>query len=73
MWEPLTSADRVEVWEAGVTLAFIPVIILCSYAAEKGWLDFLFCQGRDNKVSKRALQVDQDHSLKTDIDRFPVM
>ena len=40
-----------EVWEAGTTLGFIPVIILCSYAAEKGWLDMLFCQGNSNKVT----------------------
>ena len=47
-----------QVWEAGLTLGFIPIIILCSYAAEKGWLDLLFCQG--NKVRRST-------SLMTDI------
>ena len=47
-------------WEAGLTLGFIPIIILCSYAAEKGWLDLLFCQGHDNKVRRST-------SLMTDI------
>ena len=43
------SPRRVEVWEAGATLGFIPVIIITSYMAEKGWFDVIFCQGT-NKV-----------------------
>ena len=42
----VTSPYRVEVWEAGATLGFIPILILFSYMAEKGWLDCLFCQNR---------------------------
>ena len=62
----ISSPNRVEVWEAAVTLAFIPVIILCSYAAEKGWLDLLFCQGTDNKVTARILtRSGQDWSKKS--------
>ena len=41
-----TSPYRVEVWEAGATLGFIPVLIFSSYCAEKGWLDCIFCQNR---------------------------
>ena len=48
-----SSPARVEVWEAGATLAFIPVIILVSSVAEKGWLDWLFCQNqRSGKVTR---------------------
>ena len=47
-----SSPYRVEVWEAGATLGFIPVIILFSYAAEKGWLDWLFCQNRKSRKVK---------------------
>ena len=42
----VTSPYRVEVWEAGATLGFIPILILSSFMAEKGWLDCLFCQNR---------------------------
>ena len=60
----LISPNRVEVWEAGTTLAFIPVIILCSYAAEKGWLDLLFCQGTDNKVTGLAF-INSENLMQT--------
>lgn len=44
------SPGKVEVWEAGATLGYIPVIILFSYMAEKGWLDTIFCQNKNSKV-----------------------
>ena len=48
-----SSPAKVEVWEAGAPLAFIPVIILVSFVAEKGWLDWLFCQNqRSGKVTR---------------------
>ena len=68
----LISPNRVEVWEAATTLAFIPVIIICSYAAEKGWLDLLFCQGTDNKVTEKtfSLFIYLDTSLLSWINLF---
>ena len=51
----VTSPYRVEVWEAGATLGFIPILILSSYMAEKGWLDCLFCQNRKSgKVTVKS-------------------
>eukprot|EP00927_Polykrikos_kofoidii_P062432 TRINITY_DN57245_c0_g1_i1.p1 TRINITY_DN57245_c0_g1~~TRINITY_DN57245_c0_g1_i1.p1 ORF type:complete len:1089 (+),score=185.15 TRINITY_DN57245_c0_g1_i1:49-3315(+) len=32
------SPDRVEVWEAVLTLAFFPLFVLAAFAADKGWL-----------------------------------
>ena len=35
---------QVEIWEASMTIGFIPVMIITSVMAEKGWLGFLgFC------------------------------
>ena len=39
----VSSKDRVEIWEAGTTLGFIPVMILTSVMAEKGWFDWIGC------------------------------
>jgi solute carrier family 8 (sodium/calcium exchanger) len=39
----ISSKDRVEIWEASVTMAFIPVMILTSVMAEKGWFDWIGC------------------------------
>ena len=36
------SPGRVEVWEAVLTLSFIPLICLSCYSTEKGCLDTLF-------------------------------
>ena len=48
----LNSRNKVEVWEAAATLCFIPLVILTSWMAEKGWLDWLFCQNKNNKVEE---------------------
>ena len=39
----LSSGSRVEIWEAAVTIAFIPVVTLTTWMAEKGWFDWLSC------------------------------
>ena len=41
---------QVEVWEAGATLSFLPVVAFLSWYAEKGNLNWLFCQGPSSKV-----------------------
>ena len=38
----ISSKDRVEIWEAASTLAFIPLVIITSWMAERGWLDWAF-------------------------------
>ena len=38
----LNSRDKVDVWEAAVTLCFVPIVVILSWAAEKGWLDYEF-------------------------------
>ena len=38
----ILNKDRVEIWEAASTLAFIPLVIITSWMAERGWLDWAF-------------------------------
>ena len=38
----ILTKDRVEIWEAASTLAFIPLVIITSWMAERGWLDWAF-------------------------------
>ena len=42
----LSSKDRVEIWEAAVTLAFIPLVTLTCWIAEKGWFDWVGCSSK---------------------------
>ena len=46
----VNTPERVEVWEAAATLSFIPVVVFLSWWAEKGNLNWLFCQGPASKV-----------------------
>ena len=41
---------KVEVWEAAATLFFIPVVVFLTWYAEKGNLNWVFCQGPSSKV-----------------------
>ena len=36
--------DRVEIWEAVLTFLFFPILVIVAYAADKGWLNVIFCQ-----------------------------
>ncbi|XP_023323081.1 sodium/calcium exchanger 1 isoform X2 [Eurytemora carolleeae] len=38
------SENLIEVWEAALTFLFFPILVLVAYAADKGWLNVLFCQ-----------------------------
>ena len=51
----LNTPNKVDVWEAVLTLLFIPVMVTLSWVAEKGWLDTLFCQRNSNKVKNIIL------------------
>ena len=42
-----------EVWEAVLTLLFFPILILVAYAADKGWLNILFCQSPAQLTDKQ--------------------
>ena len=50
----LNTPSKVDVWEAVMTLFFIPVMVTLSWVAEKGWLDTIFCQGNNNKVQSQS-------------------
>ena len=50
----VNTRNKVEVWEAFATLCFIPLVVFLSWWAEKGNLDWLFCQGR-SKVTRSML------------------
>jgi hypothetical protein len=45
--------DLVEVWEAVLTFLFFPILILVAYAADKGWLNILFCQSPAKLTDKQ--------------------
>lgn len=47
------SQDLVEVWEAVLTFLFFPILILVAYAADKGWLNVLFCQSPAQLTDKQ--------------------
>ncbi len=38
------TKDQVDLWEAVLTLLFFPILVLVAYAADKGWLNYLFCK-----------------------------
>jgi len=40
----VSSKERVEIWEAVITLLFFPILVTIAYSADKGWLNKLFCQ-----------------------------
>ena len=42
----VNTVDKVDVWEAVLTLAFVPLVVILNYVADKGWLDKIFCQTR---------------------------
>ena len=60
---------QVDIWEAIATLCFIPIIVLSSYCAEKGWLDWLFCQSSGQKVMD-ATQLEFGKQRNKDTDMF---
>ena len=46
----ISSPQKIEVWEAAVTLGFLPILCLFSFAAEKGAFDALCCSKKKEKV-----------------------
>ena len=38
------TKDYVDLWEAIMTFAFFPILVLVAYAADKKWLNYLFCR-----------------------------
>ena len=49
------SPGRVEVWEAVLTVFFLPVICVTCYATEKGFLDPLFCIRKNRMVLTHSI------------------
>ena len=43
--------DKVEIWEAVLTLLFFPILVIIAYTADKGWLNVIFCQVRSGIIS----------------------
>jgi len=50
------SKDRVEIWEAVLTLLFFPILVIVAYAADKGWLNVIFCQDPSKLTDKDKAQ-----------------
>ena len=49
----LEFQDKIEVWEAALTFLFFPLLVLVAYAADKGWLNLLFCQSPKQLTDKQ--------------------
>jgi len=47
------SKDVVEIWEAVLTFLLFPILVIIAYAADKGWLDVLFCQNAAKLTNKQ--------------------
>jgi len=47
------SKDKVDVWEAVLTFLFFPILVIIAYAADKGWLNMIFCVEKTNLNNKQ--------------------
>eukprot|EP00092_Neocalanus_flemingeri_P005435 GFUD01005858.1.p1 GENE.GFUD01005858.1~~GFUD01005858.1.p1 ORF type:complete len:850 (-),score=199.84 GFUD01005858.1:223-2772(-) len=47
------SKDLIEIWEAVLTFLFFPLLVIIAYAADKGWLNVLFCQDPAKLTNKQ--------------------
>ena len=52
-----SSKDVIEIWEAVLTFLFFPMLVIIAYAADKGWLNVLFCQD-PAKLSNKQQQIE---------------
>jgi len=48
-----SSPGQVELWEAILTFLFFPILVLIAYAADKQWLNFLFCKPKPDDPNKQ--------------------
>jgi len=44
------TPDRVDLWEAIVTFLFFPALVIIAYAADKQWLNALFCRSTPKRT-----------------------
>jgi len=52
------SPSKVEIWEAVVTFLFFPLLVVIAYAADKGWLNALFCKKDPSKLTNKQQQIE---------------
>ena len=52
------TENVVDLWEAVVTFLFFPILVLIAYAADKQWLNFLFCKPSAEQVSDKQMQIE---------------
>ena len=48
----LSSPDVIEIWEAVLTFIFFPILVLVAYAADKRWIQGLFCKKGEQAVTE---------------------
>jgi solute carrier family 8 (sodium/calcium exchanger) len=54
-----SSPDVIEIWEAVLTLIYFPVLVLVAYAADKRWIQGLFCKkGDQSAVPDKQRQIE---------------
>ena len=47
------TENKVDVWEAVVTFLFFPILVVIAYAADKGWMNKLFCHDPEKDEIKQ--------------------
>ena len=47
------TENKVDVWEAVVTLLMFPFLVVIAYLADKGWMNKLFCYNPDKPENKQ--------------------
>ena len=47
------TENKVDVWEAVVTLLMFPLLVVIAYLADKGWMNKLFCYNPDKTDNKQ--------------------
>lgn len=52
------TENVVDMWEAILTLLFFPILVLIAYAADKQWLNYLFCKAPSHSVSDKHGQIE---------------
>jgi len=53
-----SSPNTVDLWEAILTFLFFPVLVAIAYAADKQWLNFLFCKrSKPEQVDDKQLSL----------------
>jgi len=58
-----TSKDKVDLWEALVTLAFFPLLVLMAFGMDRGWLGGIASHSKAEESEKEAALLERSKSM----------